>query len=91
MHDVSATEKEAAWAKLQGKKYIWPYSISMLKMKAHSRRNEDFEIYIFETEFDHARLLREFRQHPQKLADEVRDTGECLYSDYIKPGSRIIK
>jgi hypothetical protein len=88
--NVTKTEKEAAWAKLSGKKYVWPYSIPMLKTQAHLSREFSSEVYIFESEKSIDSICEDFTDNPQPLVDWIRQNGECIYSNY-RPDARKIK
>lgn len=89
LYDIGSAEKEASWTKLKGERYVWPYELSLLKLRAHTNRHLAFEIYQFESDKSIDALKQEFDQKPQPLVDWIRAHGNCLYSSYNPDRRRI--
>lgn len=91
IYNVSLAEKAASWAKLKGETYVWPYTVNLLKLNAHRRRSESYEIYQFESDKTLDYLKQEFDKNPQPLVEWIRETGICYYSSYHPADTKKIK
>lgn len=91
IYDVNKAEKGAAWAKLSGDRFIWPYDIGWLKTQAQVHREDVTEVYFFETDDDISKVMEDFVDNPQPLVDWIRKDGVKVYSSYVPDYQKRIK
>lgn len=81
--DYTSSAKQAAWATLKNQKYVWPFDINLMKLRARVNSQRHYEIYLYNeapgVTADH--VYRAMQEDPQPWVDRIRAIGQQIYSD----------
>ena len=92
VYDYTDCTKQAAWAALKDQKYVWPFDLNMMKLRARVNSQRHYEIYLFNADpgVSVVDIREAMLDNPQPLVDRIRLIGEQLYSDRQQDRPRII-
>ena len=82
-YDYTECTKQAAWARLKDQKYVWPFDLNLMKLRARVNSQRHYEIYLFNADPGEtvSYILEVMQNDPQPLVDRIRQIGEQIYSD----------
>jgi len=82
-YDYTECTKQAAWARLKDEKYVWPFDLNLMKLRARVNSQRHYEIYLYNeapgVTADH--VYQAMQEYPQPWVDRIREIGQQIYSD----------